>query len=259
MKNLKRKLEYHYKKFDASQIYPDPLIFPKRYKTESDIEISAFISSIFAYGNVKQIINSLEKVHAVIGKNPTQFFNDFDPSKHEKFFKEFKHRFYSGSDVKTLFLIVQSILKNYKSIKHLFLLYHFDDEMNMKNSLSSFSTNLLELGVRVSEITNGVKFMFPNPAKGSACKRMNLFLRWMVREDELDFGLWKKAIKRNELVIPVDTHIARISKELGLTKKNNVSWQMAEEITENLRVYDPIDPVKYDFAICHIGIRKLKF
>ena len=100
--------------------------------------------------------------------------------------------------------------------------------------------------------------MFPLPEKSSACKRMNLFLRWMVRKDELDFGLWYE-IPTSKLVIPVDTHIARISKSLKLTERKNVSWQMAEEITQNLKKFDEIDPVKYDFAICHIGIRKLKF
>ena len=100
--------------------------------------------------------------------------------------------------------------------------------------------------------------MFPNPQSGSACKRMNLFLRWMVRKDELDFGIWK-AVRKDQLVIPVDTHIARISRELGLTTRKNVSWQMAEEITEKLKKFDSKDPIKYDFAICHIGIRKLEF
>nr|MBP9121411.1 TIGR02757 family protein [Ignavibacterium sp.] len=94
--------------------------------------------------------------------------------------------------------------------------------------------------------------------KGSACKRMNLFLRWMVRKDELDFGLWKE-ISTSKLVIPVDTHIARISRSLNLTKRKNADWKMAEEITLNLKRFDAEDPIKYDFAICHIGIRKLKF
>lgn len=258
MKNIRQRLNYHYKKFDSSQIYPDPLIFPHRFKLESDIEISAFISSIFAYGNVTQIINSLEKIHSFVGENPTQFFEKFNPNKHKRFFSDFKHRFYTGEDVRILFIIIKYILRNYESIKHLFLLYHFDEEKTIKNSLSSFSKNLTEISLRVAEESNGVKFMFPDPYNGSACKRMNLFLRWMVREDELDFGLWK-AIRKNELIIPVDTHIARISRELGLTKRKNVSWQMAEEITENLKRFDSDDPVKYDFAICHIGIRKLKF
>ena len=100
--------------------------------------------------------------------------------------------------------------------------------------------------------------MFPIPEKGSACKRMNLFLRWMVRKDDLDFGLWKE-IPTSKLVIPVDTHIARICKQLELTSSETVSWNMAEEITDNLKKFDPDDPVKYDFALCHIGMRKLNF
>jgi uncharacterized protein (TIGR02757 family) len=111
---------------------------------------------------------------------------------------------------------------------------------------------------RSPDISAGIKFMFPRPELGSACKRMNLFLRWMVRKDELDFGIWNE-IPSDKLVIPVDTHIARICQLLKLTKRKNVSWKMAEEITENLKRFDPADPVKYDFAICHIGMRKLKF
>jgi uncharacterized protein (TIGR02757 family) len=100
--------------------------------------------------------------------------------------------------------------------------------------------------------------MFPMPASGSACKRMNLFLRWMVRKDELDFGLWKE-ILTDKLIMPVDTHVARICRELNLTTKKNVSWKMAEEITNHLKKFDRNDPVKYDFAICHIGMRKIIF
>jgi uncharacterized protein (TIGR02757 family) len=255
---LKRKLEYHYKKFDASTIYPDPLIFPRRFKNEMDVEISGFVSSVFAYGNVTQILNSLERLHTLIGDNPTDFFETFKPSSHKRFFNDFKHRFYTGEDVKILFLVIQYVLRNYESIKHLFLLYHFDSERNLKNSLSSFSKNLIDISNRVANESRGIKFMFPDPYKGSACKRMNLFLRWMVREDELDFGIWK-AIRKDELIIPVDTHVAKISRELGLTKRKNVSWKMAEEITENLKRFDKNDPIKYDFAICHIGMRKLKF
>ena len=137
-KNLKRLLEYHYKKFDANRIYPDPLIFPHRFKSESDIEISAFISSIFSYGNVTQILNSLERVHILLGESPTEFIQKFNSNKHKRFFKEVKHRFYTGEDIKQLFLILQYILKEYESLKHLFLLYHFDHEKSIKNSLSSF-------------------------------------------------------------------------------------------------------------------------
>jgi uncharacterized protein (TIGR02757 family) len=107
------------------------------------------------------------------------------------------------------------------------------------------------------KVTGGIKFMLPDPAKNSACKRMNLFLRWMVRKDNIDFGLWHE-IGTDKLVIPVDTHVARISKSLGLTRRKIINWKMAEEITGNLKKFNPSDPVKYDFAICHIGMNKKK-
>lgn len=258
MNSLKQKLDYHYKKFDYSQIYPDPLIFPHKYTNELDIEISAFISSIFAYGNMTQILNSLNKIHLILGERPSEFLINFDPKKQIKLFKNFRHRFFTNEDILKLFLIIKFILKEYSSIKHLFLLYYFEHDKNLKNSLSFFSDNLKSISNNISKNSNGIKFMFPNPISGSACKRMNLFLRWMVRKDGLDFGIWSE-IRKDQLIIPVDTHIAKISKQIKLTRKKNVSWQMAEEITENLKRFDPNDPVKYDFAISHIGIRKLKF
>lgn len=117
---------------------------------------------------------------------------------------------------------------------------------------------MIELCSVDAKPTRGIVFMIPSPGKGSACKRMNLFLRWMVRKDELDFGLWNE-IPTSKLLIPVDVHVARICKQLHLTARKNVSWKMAEEITDQLRKFDANDPVKYDFAICHIGMRKLKF
>ena len=132
------------------------------------------------------------------------------------------------------------------------------EDVNIKNALSHFCNFFLDEIKKKDEISLGIKFMFPIPEKGSACKRMNLFLRWMVRKDELDFGLWNE-IQTNKLIIPVDTHVARICRNLKITKRKNVNWLMAEEITNKLKSYDPIDPVKYDFAICHIGMRKMIF
>jgi len=100
---------------------------------------------------------------------------------------------------------------------------------------------------------HGMMHFFPTPAKGSACKRMNLFLRWMVRDRDIDFGIWK-GIPKNKLVIPLDTHIARISRCLGFTMRRSADWKAAVEITNALKQFDPDDPVKYDFALCHHGI-----
>jgi len=254
---LKKKLNYHYKYFDASQIHPDPLEFPHNYTNWYDIEISSFISSVFAYGNVKQIIKTLDKIHSVMDKSPYEFVSNYSAN-NKNFPLDLKHRFFTRSDIHTLFLVLDKIYNSYGSIKYFFLLYYFPKEKNLKSTLSFFSNNLLSLAAHYSEITNGIRFMFPDPLKGSACKRMNLFLRWMIRKDELDFGLWEE-IPPEKLVIPVDTHVAKICQQLKLTKRKNVSWNMAEEITENLKKFDKNDPVKYDFAICHIGMRKMKF
>ena len=252
---LKRKLEYHYKAFDRNKISPDPIEFPKRFKNFFDIEISAFLSSVFAYGNIKQIQSSLEKLHNALGESPYEFILNFKPG--IKTGIQFKHRFYTAEDIETLLKILQKVYLNYGSLKYLFLLYYFPKDKNLKNSISFFSNNLLGL-IKNKPLSNGLRFMFPDPLRGSACKRMNLFLRWMVRKDNIDFGLWNE-IPASQLVIPVDTHIARISRSLKLTNRKVVSWKMAEEITENLKKFDESDPVKYDFSLCHIGIRNMKF
>jgi uncharacterized protein (TIGR02757 family) len=255
---IKNKLDYHYRAFDRTQISPDPLEFPHRFSNLYDIEISAFIASVFAYGNIKQIMATLENIFEIIGESPYDFVNNYRWKKNSKYFKNVTHRFYTPDDTAALFDILNQVYSAYGSLKYMFLLYYFAKEPNLKNSISLFSRNHLDIASRHTNITNGLKFMFPDPYKNSPCKRMNLFLRWMIRKDELDFGLWKE-ITTDKLVIPVDTHIAAISRELKLTKRKNVSWLMAEEITENLKKYNADDPVKYDFALCHIGMRKLIF
>lgn len=255
---LKHKLDYHYRFFDSSQISPDPLEFPHRFRDKNDIEVSAFLSSIFAFGNIRQIITILERIHCIMGESPYNFVMEYDKNKDGHLFDGVIHRFFTSDDIRALFHALNKVYVNYGSLKYFFLLYHFPKDKNLKDSIAFFSKNLTEFAVEDYKLTGGLKFMFPNPFKSSACKRMNLFFRWMVRNDELDFGLWKE-IPPSKLIIPVDTHVAKICKELGLTTKKNLTWGMAEEITENLKQFDAEDPVKYDFAICHIGMRKMKF
>lgn len=258
---LKKKLERHYKAFGREKISPDPLEFPRKFNDPNDIESAAFISSVFAYGGVAQIKNSVNKIIEIIGGRPFDFIQNFNYKKEAKLFNKICHRFYTGNDIAVLFNILKTAYCGYGSLKSLFLLYYFDDDGNLKNSISFFSRNLLRLSYIADKTyfaSKGVSFMFPDPEKGSACKRMNLFLRWMIRKDELDLGLWKE-ISPNKLIIPVDVHIARIARSLKLTKIKNASWAMAEDVTESLKKYDPNDPVKYDFALCHIGMRKMEF
>ncbi len=255
-KKLKRKLNRLFRNFDVRKLSPDPLEFPHKYSEPLDIELAAFVASVFAYGKIEQILKSLDSIERIWGKTPIEFLTETSYTELEK--TEFPHhRFYSPKNVLQLFQTLKLIYEKYGSLKKLFLLYYFESERNLKNSLAFFSQNLLNIASLFGPVENGVGFMFPNPFKGSACKRMNLFLRWMVRKDDFDFGLWKE-ISTSQLVIPVDTHIARISKQLGFTSRKNVSWKMAEEITEHLKLFDPQDPVKYDFALCHTGVRKIK-
>lgn len=255
--SLKSKLDSHYKYFDRTQISPDPIEFPHKFTNPLDIEISAFIASVFAYGNVKQINKTLERLHTIMDWQPYNFVMKYSSRNQSKLFTNVKHRFYSSNDIQNFFYGLSKVYKTYGSLKNLFL-DSSDREFDLKTSVSNFSRKMIELCSVDAKPTRGIVFMIPSPGKGSACKRMNLFLRWMVRKDELDFGLWNE-IPTSKLLIPVDVHVARICKQLHLTARKNVSWKMAEEITDQLRKFDANDPVKYDFAICHIGMRKLKF
>lgn len=259
--NLRQRLDYHYNAFDESQISPDPLQFLHLYSNRKDIEVMGFVAAVFAYGNIKQIINTLNEFIIIADNHPYKFITDFHSHKKDDRLKSFYHRFYTSEDIISLFMIMEKVYKEYDSLKNLFLKFYNPEDINIKNALSGFSHYFIDEiknFTKKKELSHGVKFMFPIPEFGSACKRKNLFLRWMVRKDELDFGLWSE-IPKSKLVIPVDTHVARICRQLKLTRRKNVSWSMAEEITDNLKKFDPSDPVKYDFAICHIGMRKMKF
>lgn len=257
--NLRQKLEFHYNAFDRSKLKPDPLEFLHLFTDENDIEIVGLIASIFAYGNVKQIENTLQNINLILAGKPFGYVQNFSLNTDVEKLKHIKHRFYSEDDVLKLFIILNKEINSKERLKNIFFDGYNNSDQNIKSAISKFSNYFLKSFQKsFGGISRGIKFMFPLPEKNSACKRMNLFLRWMVRKDELDFGLWNE-IPANKLIIPVDTHVARICKELKLTSLKNVSWKMAEEITNNLKKFDPLDPVKYDFAICHIGIRKMKF
>ncbi len=256
---LKQKLDYHYKAFDRSKISPDPLQFLHLFDNEKDIEAIGFIASVFAYGNVNQIINTLNKILVIAERQPYHFIAGYYNRKKSFNLGGLKHRFYTEKDISLLFNILSDVYHEYDSLKNLFQKF-YNESGKIKNSITKFSDYLINYAMKINggTVSPGFKFMFPLPELGSACKRMNLFLRWMVRKDELDFGLWNE-IPSNKLIIPVDTHVARVCQRLNLTKRKNISWAMAEEITENLKTFDPTDPVKYDFAICHIGMRKMTF
>ena len=221
---LKQKLDYHYKAFDKSSISPDPLQFLHLYEDEKDIETMGFVASVFAYGNVTQIINTLNKFVRLSGNKPYAFVMDF---KREDLRQEtLIHRFYSEEDISDFFVLMSKAYRQFGSLKNLFLKFYDPDCVNLKEAISGFSNFFIENYKTITgrkDLSIGSRFMFSLPEKGSACKRINLFLRWMVRKDDLDFGLWKE-IPTSKLVIPVDTHVARISRSLRLTKRKRAFW-----------------------------------
>lgn len=254
---LKERLEFHYRAFDKTTLSPDPVEFPHRYNADRDIEISAFLSSVFAYGGITQIMKTLASLFAMMGSSPFEYLIRRRKSAYNK--DNIYHRFYTTDDIEVLLSTLSDVLINYGSIGNMFTEGYNSSDTNISGSLENFSQKFTTfLADSQSGITHGLKHILPAPSSGSACKRMNLFLRWMVRKDEIDFGIWNN-IPPSKLIIPVDVHIARIAAQLGLTKRKNINWKMAEEITSYLSLYDSTDPVKYDFALCHIGMRKMEF
>ena len=257
---LKARLDSLYRTFDLAFLATDPLEFVHKYDNPEDREIVGLVSSSLAYGRVDTIKKSIAKVMAAAGPHPYKFTRRFDPAKDKALFDGFVHRFNRGDDIACLFWFARQMIEESGSIGGFFLKGYSSGHKNVKQALAAFSNSVLSLdssavyGGRRLAPKAGVRFFFPNPRDGSPCKRLNLYLRWMVRRgDRLDFGQWK-GVDPASLVIPLDTHIARISQNIGLTKRTSPDWKMAEEVTEELRKLDPKDPIKYDFAICRLGI-----
>ncbi|MBI5561090.1 MAG: TIGR02757 family protein [Deltaproteobacteria bacterium] len=258
-KNLKHQLDILYTTYNESFLSSDPLWFVHRFRTDRDREITGLIASSLAYGRVDGIKKSIGRVMDIMGWQPYEFTISFNPFRHGKAFSTFTHRFNNGGDMACLIYFAKQMIAEQGGIGGFFLAGCSPEDKNIKGSLESFSERALKLGSasiygsKKLPDKAGVRFFFPSPSDGSPCKRLNLYLRWMVRKDSLDFGIWK-GIGPEKLIIPLDTHIARISRYIGLTKRKTADWKTAEEITESLKTLDPGDPVKYDFSIARLGI-----
>lgn len=257
---LKDCLERLYRTYDRRYLSTDPLEFVHRFTDRKDREIAALVCSSLAYGQVATIRKNITVIMDIMGWEPYRFTMKLKPLWHRKLFNEFRHRFSTGLDVLCLLYYAKQMISGYGSIGGFFFAGYNPDGENIKDSLISFSKRVLDLDstpvYRESSLAQnaGVRFFFPSPAGGSACKRLNLMLRWMVRcGDKLDLGIWT-TIDPAKLVIPLDTHVERISRKLGLSDRKTADWKMAEEITSSLRELDPLDPIKYDFSLARLGI-----
>lgn len=252
---IKHILETLYSKYNHRKlIKPDPLQFIYNYSKPRDMEIAGLLSAALAYGRVEQIQKSLTKLFGFMGNSPYEFVLNFNPAKRKKL-QDFKHRFNTGNDIANLLKLLKYILKIHGSIENCFLLGYRDSHENIAPALSTFCDSLLKIhSSKYNESTNkGLGYLLVSPTNGSACKRMNLFLRWMVRNDDVDSGIWK-SIDKAKLIVPIDVHMGRLCRFLGFHNKNTISLKTAIEITKHFIEIEPNDPVKYDFALSRIGI-----
>ncbi len=251
MHPLKKTLDTFYREYDFKErIKHDPIEFPRRYSKPGDIEIAGFIASCFAYGKVELFKPVIAKILEPGGEHPAGFVRNFDLRRDKKFLKGISYRFNKEENILSLVSALSSTLKKWGSLKNLFYHYYDPKDEDIGKALTGFVDYLHQKDI------GGISQLLPSPSKGSACKRLNLFLRWMVRDKDIDLGIWDN-IPPSKLIIPLDTHIARISRCIGLTKRTSSDWKTAKDITEALKKFDPEDPLKYDFALCHHGISGL--
>lgn len=258
MKSLRKTLDSFYRDYDFQRrLLHDPIEFPHRYKNPQNIEITAFIATCLAYGKVELFKPVLEQLFSKMGSSPHDFILSTSFTKQKKIFAGLKYRFNENEDILCLFFILRNILQQHESLQHLFKMHYHDGDSTIEKGLAGFMESARSINTSAVYGKNikpaGLMQFLSSPAQGSACKRANLFLRWMIRDRDIDFGIWKD-IPKNRLVIPLDIHIARISKCLAFTSRKTQDWKTAVEITEALKRYDPEDPLKYDFALCHHGI-----
>ena len=248
---LRERLETVYTKYNRREfIHPDPLEFLWRYSSTEDREIVGLIASGLAYGRVAQILKSTEKVLDVLGPAPSAFLRNVPRKELSGALAGFKHRFTTSPEVVTL-LESASVLQKQWGLLGNMLGAFISEEGTYYNALERFVETILErAGMEKCSL-------LPRPSLRSACKRLHLFMRWMIRKDEVDPGGWEW-ISPSVLIIPLDVHMFRAAGALGFTARKTASCAAAFEITESFLTINPNDPVKYDFALTRMGIQGLQ-
>ncbi len=245
-RELKNFLDYLYYRYKNKYSSKDPVWKLHDFSEAKDIEIAGFITSCYAYGQVDQINIFINKFLSNIDFKVHEFTSNYSEHKDKKFLKGLYYRFNTDEDLSLLISNISKVICQYGSLQKLFLTQYKETDENILNALTFFSSMMNEQGNDKSNY----RYLVPLVENNSTCKRLNLYLRWMVRKDEIDTGIWEK-VDKSKLIMPVDTHIYRISRKLNLVKRKSCDMKFALELTENLRKFDPEDPVKYDFALCH--------
>jgi uncharacterized protein (TIGR02757 family) len=244
-------LERKYREYNSSAfIDTDPISIPHRFSKLQDKEIIGFWVAMLAWGNRKSIIASGNKLVELMDGAPHDFV--VNHQEHDlKRFLNFKHRTFNATDALYFIEFFKQHYSSYNSLEDAFANPGIRKTGNQENRLEAFHNYFFSL----EDAPQRTRKHIATPLRGSTCKRMNMFLRWMVRKDKhgVDFGLWKK-IKPSQLYIPLDVHVDRTARKLGLIKRKQTDWETVVELTENLKGFDPKDPVKYDFSLFGISV-----
>jgi uncharacterized protein (TIGR02757 family) len=244
-------------RYDRRFLDTDPLGVVRRFDRPEDRELVGLLAAALAYGRVDSIRASLDRLLAILGPRPSRFLDSFDPVADAPRFALFRHRFTSGNDVARLLGWVRAARDADGSLESFFVKRDPDPASpDLGPAMDAFAGALFALGGSSlrSPGRDGARWLLPRPADGSVCKRHCLFLRWMVRpEDGVDCGIWTR-VSPARLVVPLDTHMEKLARALGWTRRSSPSWKMAVEVTGALRRLDPADPTRYDFALSRLGI-----
>lgn len=250
---IKKILDQKVKQYNQINfIAKDPICIPHLFQKQQDIEIAAFFAAVFAWGNRTTIINKSTELMQKMDHAPHAFCLHHQPNDLKKLFG-FKHRTFNDTDLLYCIAFLKAHYEHHESLESAFFVHHTDGKKinNTTDALIHFQQYFMSL----EDAPQRTKKHISSPASGSTCKRLNMFLRWMVRKDHtgVDFGIWS-AIKPSELIIPIDVHVARIARTLGILKRPQTDWEAALELTNYCRTLDSKDPVKYDFALFSLGV-----
>ncbi|MEA2164412.1 MAG: hypothetical protein QOK37_2539 [Thermoanaerobaculia bacterium] len=248
---LRQRLDTLVETFDVSTIAPDPLQLVLRYTDPRDQEVAGLLAAAFAYGRADIVVANVGRVLDRMLPTPYEYLVKFNRSEARKRFAGFTHRFHKTPELLDLLSRIAAAIREHGTLGDLFRLCYDDDDTDIGPSLTRFVEALIG-----SRKTKALDYLLTSPANGSACKRMNLFLRWMVRRTPPDLGIWL-FVDPAKLVMPVDTHVHRIATFLGINDRKSADWKSARAITDRLAKFDRADPVRYDFAICRLGILDL--
>ena len=258
MTGLATRLDRLYDAYNREDAALDPVQIVRRYRTPADQEVIGFCAAGLAFGRVQSVLNTVNTLAAILGDSPAAYVRRFDPAAPHPELRAMVHRWIRGADIVALLWILRQMIDQAGSIEAFFAAGADPDAVDVSTALDSFSRRALALDLRAAYGRRvpkraGVCYFFPRPSAGSACKRLNLFLRWMVRRDAVDLGAWT-TIAPGKLIVPLDTHVIRLGRCLRLTTYASPGWRMAADITASLRAIDPVDPVRFDFSICHVGM-----